>query len=96
MKSVKELNKIADSAAKDAVGTIRAVTDELSFVEADRFIRSETALGEATGEGVICGIASVSDVQVGIFAINGGVLKGGIGKANAAKIAKCVGNAVKM
>lgn len=46
MKSVKELNKIADSAAKDAVGTIRAVTDELSFVEADRFIRSETALGE--------------------------------------------------
>ena len=39
MKSVKELNKIADSAAKDAVGTIRAVTDELSFVEADRFIR---------------------------------------------------------
>ncbi len=96
MKSVKELNKIADSAAKDAVATIRAIADELSFVEADRFIRSETALGEATGEGVVCGIASVSDVQVGIFAVNGGVLKGGIGKANAAKIAKCVNSAVKM
>lgn len=96
MKSVKELNKTADAASKSVRKTLDAVLDPQSFVETDRFIRSETALGEATGEGVVCGFASVSDVQVGVFAVNGDVLKGGIGKANSAKIAKCVNNAVKM
>lgn len=95
MKSVKELNKIADNASKSVRKTIDAIVDEQSFIESDRFIRSTTAFGEATGEGVVSGFAAVSDVQVGIFAVNGEILKGGIGKANATKIAKCVENAVK-
>lgn len=95
MKSVKELNGIADSASAAVRKTLYAAVDEQSFVEADRFIRSMSALGEATGEGVISGFASVGGVQVGAFAINGEVLKGGVGKANAAKIVRCVNNAVK-
>ncbi len=96
MKSVKELNKIADDASKGVRNLIEMLVDTQSFVEADRFVRSETALGDAVGEGVVCGFASVSDLEVGIFAINGEVLKGGIGKVNATKISKCVNNAVKM
>ena len=69
MKSVKELNKTADAASKSVRKMLDAVLDPQSFVETDRFIRSETALGEATGEGVVCGFASVSDVQVGVFAV---------------------------
>ena len=95
MKSVKELNKVADNASKMVRKTIDAIVDEQSFIESDKFIRSATAFGEATGEGVVSGFATVSDVQVGIFAVNGEILKGGIGKANATKIAKCVENAVK-
>ena len=71
MKSVKELNGIADSASAAVRKTLYAAVDEQSFVEADRFIRSMSALGEATGEGVISGFASVGGVQVGAFAING-------------------------
>lgn len=95
MKSVKELNQIADGAAKSVYKTVEALVDPQSFVESDRFIRSETALGDAVGEGAVSGFASIGDIQVGLFAVNGEVLKGGIGKANSRKIAKCVTNAVK-
>lgn len=95
MISIKELNKAADDAAKSVMATVSAIVDAQSFVESDRFVRSATVLGDATGEGVVSGFATVNDVQVGIFAINGEVLKGGIGKVNSAKIAKCVNNAVK-
>ncbi len=96
MRSVKELNKIADNATKTVRKTVAALVDAQSFIESDRFVRSLNPLGDAIGEGVICGFASIDDVQVGIFAINGETLKGGIGKANASKISKCVTNAVKM
>lgn len=95
MKSVKELNKIADDASKSVMKTVEEIVDAQSFIESDKFIRSVTALGDAVGEGVVTGFASVNDAQVAVFAVNGEVLKGGIGKANATKIAKCVNNAVK-
>ena len=95
MRSVKELNKLADDATKSVRKTVDALVDAQSFIESDRFIRSLNPLGDAIGEGVISGFADIDGEQVGIFAINGEVLKGGIGKANATKIAKCVNNAVK-
>lgn len=95
MKSVKELNKAADAATKSVRKVIDAVVDEQSFIETDRFVRSETELGSAIGEGVVSGVATVMDQNVAVFAVNGAVLKGGIGKANAAKIVKCVNNAAK-
>ena len=95
MKNVRELNKAADEALKSAKSIVDVIVDSQSFVESDRFIRSATALGEATGEGVVSGFSTVGDVQVGVFAIAGDVLKGGIGQANAKKIAKCVKNAIK-
>ena len=78
MKNVRELNKTADEALKSAKSIVDVIVDSQSFVESDRFIRSATALGEATGEGVVSGFATVGDVQVGVFAIAGDVLKGGI------------------
>ncbi len=95
MKTVKELNKITDEATKSVRATIDAIADEMTFVECDKFIRSATCFGEATGEGVVSGFAKVNDISVAIFAINGETLKGGIGKANSDKIVKCVKNAIK-
>lgn len=95
MKNVRELNKVADEALKSAKSVVDTLVDPQSFVESDRFIRSATALGEATGEGVVSGFATISDIQVGVFAISGDILKGSIGKANANKIAKCINNAIK-
>lgn len=95
MKNVRELNKVADEALKSAKSVVDTLVDPQSFVESDRFIRSATTLGEATGEGVVSGFATISDVQVGVFAISGDILKGSIGKANANKIAKCINNAIK-
>ena len=95
MKSVKELNKIADIASKSVLKTVNAFIDPQSFIESDKFVRSATTFGEASGEGVVCGFATVDDNPVSVFAINGETLKGGIGKANATKIAKCVANADK-
>ncbi len=96
MKSVKELNKCADKTNAGVMKTVSAIIDAQSFVETDKFIRSATSLGDAVGEGVVTGLADVNGEQVSIVAINGEVLKGGIGKANAKKIAKCVNNAVKV
>lgn len=85
-----------NTAQKDVVAVINAVVDENSFVETDRFIGADTVLGSATGEGVVCGFATLNDVNVGIFATNANVLKGSIGKQNSQKIARLVDNAVKM
>ena len=93
MKSVKELNKIADAANKSVLKTVNAFIDPQSFIESDKFVRSITAFGDAVGEGVVCGFATVDDTPVSVYAINGETLKGGIGSANAVKIAKCVANA---
>ena len=96
MKSLAELEKLTADSAKDVLATVNAIVDEFSFVEADKFIGSETSIGYASGEGVVSGLATVNDVQVGIFAVNGKTLMGSIGSKNAEKISKCVNNAVKM
>lgn len=96
MKSLTELDNKISEANKDVIMLINEITDERSFVEADRFIGSGTDLGYAVGEGVVSGYATINDNQIGLFAINGNILKGGIGKNNADKIAKCVNNSVKM
>ena len=95
MKSLTELDKAVAAGNSDVISFINAITDEASFVEADKFIGSGTSLGYVAGEGVVSGFAAINDVQVGIFAINGKTLLGGIGKKNAEKIAKCVNSAVK-
>lgn len=96
MRSLTELDKEITAVSKDIYTLVNNITDPESFVETDKFIGSGTSLGYAAGEGVVSGIASIGGIQTGIFAVNGKVLMGGIGKNNAAKIAKCVNNAVKM
>lgn len=96
MKSLAELDKELSSVSGDVVQCINDIVDEMSFVETDKFIGSTTSLGFANGEGVVSGFATIDDIQVGIFAINGNVLLGGIGKRNSEKISKCVENSVKM
>lgn len=96
MRSLTELDGEVNAASVKVAELIKTVTDEMSFVETDKFIGSGTSLGYAAGEGVVSGIAAINDIQVGIFAVNGEVLMGGIGKSNAAKISKCVNSAIKM
>ena len=98
MSGASQLKKMTDelkTANKGVNALIDTLADDKSFVECDRFVRSETELGDAVGEGVVSGFAVVNGIGANVFAINGEVLKGGIGKRNADKIVKCVDNAVK-
>lgn len=72
---------------------IRAVTDADSFIEVDALVVSET--GVCSGEGVVSGFAEISGQKTGIFVTDPTVLKGSIGSRNAAKIVKCINNAIK-
>ena len=74
---------------------IAAVTDERSFIKTFSLIKGNNELGEACGEGVGSGFATVGGVQIAIFAIDATVLGGAIGARNAAKLAKLIGDAVK-
>lgn len=49
---------------------IRAITDDSSFIETLTLVQGKSLLGEAAGEGVISGFATIDDIQVGIFANN--------------------------
>ncbi|MDR2202595.1 MAG: hypothetical protein LBP26_07590 [Clostridiales bacterium] len=91
---LKKLTDELKEETKDVTALINAVADEKSFVEYDRFLRGDTPLGAAVGEGAVSGFCSVGGIDVGIFATNPAVLKGAIGKRNAQKIVKCVDNAV--
>lgn len=98
MSNLVQLNKLiqnTDDKSKDVLKLINSIVDEMSFVETDKFICSETSLGDAVGEGVVSGFATISDCQVGIFATNPAVLKGSIGKKNAAKITRMIDNSVQ-
>ena len=93
-----DLKKLFDetaAASADVKKLINAVTDEQSFVEPDVFLRTETPLGAAVGEGVVGGFASVDGLRTAIFATNPKVLKGSVGKKAAEKIVRLVNNAVK-
>lgn len=72
---------------------IGAVTDKDSFIEVDALVVSES--GVRSGEGVVSGFAEISGQKVGIFVTDPTVLKGSIGSRNAAKIVKCINNAIK-
>lgn len=85
----------AKEKSKDTLAFINSFIDENSFVETDAFVLSQTALGEAVGEGVVSGFACVNGTQIGVFATNPAVLKGSVGAKAADKIAKCVNAAVK-
>lgn len=96
METLKETKTKLATANKDILAFINAFVDEKSFVETDAFVCSKTELGEAVGEGVVSGFASVEDAGVCLFAVNGKVLKGAIGELNAKKIVRAINNAVRM
>lgn len=85
----------AKSDGKDTVSFIKSFVDSDSFIETDTLIASLTPLGEAVGEGVVGGFASVNGIQTALFATNPAVLKGSIGVGSAEKITRIVKNAVK-
>ena len=98
MSGASQLKKMTDelkTTNKGVNALIETLADDKSFVECDRFVRSETELGDAVGEGVVSGFCIINGIGANVFAINGEVLKGGIGKRNADKIVKCAVNAVK-
>lgn len=95
MESLAKLKSDAAAAAKNVIDFINSITDQKSLIETDAFMRSDTTLGEAVGEGVVTGFATVNGEYVSVFAINGNVLKGAIGKRNSEKIVKCINNAVR-
>lgn len=74
---------------------IGKITDEDSFVEMLTHVRGKSSMGEARGEGIISGFATINDIQTGIFATNHEVLMGSIGKKSAKKISRVVENAIK-
>ena len=78
----------------DVLELIETICDSRSFIETDRFVGSDTELGKADGEGIVCGFASINEHRVGIFATNPAVLKGSIGKKGADKIVRLIGNCI--
>ena len=71
------------------------IVDENSFVKTYALFNGKTILGEAFGEGVVSGFASLNGIAVGVFAIDGQILKGAIGAKNAKKIVGMVDNCIK-
>lgn len=81
---------------KEILSFVNAFVDEQSFVETDAFVCSQNEIGEAVGEGVVSGFASVDDTGVCVFAVNSKVMKGAIGELNAKKIVRTINNSVRM
>ena len=82
------------AATKNVRKSIDAVIDPRSFVEFDSLIGSAFELGEAKGEGVLCGLASVGDHDVALFANNPDVFEGGISAKGAKKICRLIDRAM--
>lgn len=87
---------MAKSESTEIYDLIKSITDESSFVETLTLVQGKSSLSEPAGEGVVSGFATIDDIQVGIFANNGAVMSGSIGKKSAKKISKCVEDALKM
>lgn len=96
MENLQKTKSMLAAANKEILGFINAFVDEKSFVETDAFVSSRNELGDAPGEGVVSGFASVGGVGVCLFAVNSKVMKGAIGELNSKKIVRTINNAVRM
>ena len=95
---LKERKANVQANTKQARELISTIVDELSFVELDTFRFSKSEFYEdasAIGEGVVTGYARIADNPVYIIAQNAAALKGGMTKAQADKILKCMSMAEK-
>ena len=93
-----DLKKLLDetTAKKAAVRKfIDSFIDEASFVETDVLLKTVTPIGEAAGDGVVSGIATIADTQVALYAPKPEELKGSIGSAAAKKITRLIESALK-
>lgn len=95
MDTLNELKGATAAGTKEILAFVNSFIDAKSLVEVDAYMRSDTDLGQAIGEGVISGFASVGGQSVDIFALNESVLKGSIGKKNSIKIVKSIDNALR-
>jgi len=96
MESLQSAKSKLAAVNKDTLAFINAFVDKQSFVETDAFVCSQNVLSDALGDGVVSGFASVNDIGICVFAVNGKILKGSIGELNAKKIVRTVNNAVRM
>lgn len=95
-KSIKEIKAEIEKSTKSIKSYISSLVDEMSFVEMDTFLYTKNSLIDTlNGEGVVTGYATINDLPVYIYAQNYDVLKGGLGKAQADKIVKCMKMAYK-
>ena len=95
---LKERKAAVQENTKQARELITAVADRLSFVELDTFRYSKNEFYEeaaSVGEGVVTGYARINDNPVCIVAQSAEALKGGVTRAQADKILKCMALAEK-
>lgn len=85
-----------ETANKGIKTFLASIIDEHSFVETDVFTAGKSYLdgGEALGDGVLTGYATISGNPVNIFAQNNEVLKGSFGENHAKKIKKVIAKAI--
>lgn len=82
-------------AGREIRAQIAALTDENSFMELAAFSFSKNGEGDALGEGVVTGFATIGGYPFYIAAQNFAVSYGGLSKGNCEKIAKTLSAAEK-
>lgn len=89
--------KLINDATKKIKSFAFDLIDDGSFVETDVFTAGKSFLdcGEALGEGVVTGYATIGNRPVHFFAQNQEVMKGSFGEAHAKKILKVIRKAVQ-
>lgn len=97
IKLLKDRKSSVVAAGTQIRAQISALTDEGSFVElsAFSFSKNEFYQGDAQGEGVVTGFATINGYPFSIVAQNFAVLSGGMSKANCEKIARALNGAEK-
>ncbi len=94
---LRERREALKAAGTSVRASIAELCDEGSFVELSAFAFSKDTFynGDAMGEGVVTGFATIGGYPFYIVAQNFDVLKGGLSKANCEKIAKTLSSAEK-
>ena len=89
--------KLIEKATKKIKSFAFDLIDEGSFVETDVFAAGKSFIdcGEALGEGVVTGYATIGNRPVHFFAQNQEVMKGSFSEAHAKKILKVIRKAVQ-